>query len=109
MKGSDHSASLDETELIDLIKNIRIMERALGSSMKRKFNSEQACFIKLAKSLVSTRFIKKGEVITRDMITTKGPGTGISPLKMIYILEKKMRFTKDIEEDNVICEMDLED
>ena len=109
MKGSDHSASLDETELIDLIKNIRIMERALGSSIKRKFNSEQACFIKLAKSLVSTRFIKKGEVITRDKITTKGPGTGISPLKMKYILEKKMRFTKDIDEDNIICEMDLED
>ena len=29
--------------------------------------------IKLSKSLVSTRAIKKGEVITRDMLTTKGP------------------------------------
>tara|TARA_B100000795_G_C22796375_1_gene439554 strand:+ start:1280 stop:2329 length:1050 start_codon:yes stop_codon:yes gene_type:complete len=107
MKGGDHSASLEEPGLTKLIRDIKIMEEALGSSEKRRLSSEDSCFIKLSKSLVSNRKIFKDEVITRDMITTKGPGTGISPTKMKIILERKMRVNKDIEEDVVINDFDI--
>lgn len=107
MKGGDHAASLEEPGLIKLIRDIKVIETALGSECKRKLISENACFIKLSKSLVSTRAIKEGEVITRDMLTTKGPGNGISPMKMKYILERQLKATKDIEEDVVLHEGDL--
>ena len=51
--------------------------------------------------------VKEGEVITRDMLTTKGPGDGISPMKMIFILERKLKATRDLEEDVVLHDGDL--
>ena len=105
MKGGDHAASLEEPGLTKLIRDIRVIEEALGSDEKRKLPSEQKCFIKLAKSIVSTRDLKEGEIITRDMLTTKGPGSGISPARMGFIIGKK--FTRDIGEDCVIYNCDV--
>ena len=78
----------------------------LGSDNKIRLPSEQKCFIKLAKSIVSTRDLKKGDIITRDMLTTKGPGSGISPTRMGFIIGKTI--TRDIEEDSVIYNGDVE-
>ena len=106
MKGGDHAASLEEPGLTKLIRDIRVVEEALGSDEKRKLLSEEKCFIKLSKSIVSTRDLKKGEIITRDMLTTKGPGSGISPKRMGFIIGKTIN--RDIEEDSVIYERDIE-
>ena len=57
-------------------------------------------FYKLSKSLVSTRDIKKGEKITRDMLTTKGPGKGISPMNIHRIIGKIAN--QNIDEDVVL-------
>jgi sialic acid synthase len=105
MKGGDHAASLEEPGLTKLIRDIRVVEEALGSDEKRKLLSEEKCFIKLAKSIVSTRDLKEGEIITRDMLTTKGPGSGISPTRMGFIIGKTI--TKDIEADSVIYNDDI--
>jgi sialic acid synthase len=107
MKGGDHAASLEEPGLTKLIRDIRVIETALGSDAKRRLPEEQACFVKLAKSIVSTQRIPEGTLLTRDMLTTKGPGDGISPTMLRYILEKKATTTKDIEEDVVIYPDDI--
>lgn len=80
MKGGDHAASLESEGLSKLIRDIRALERALGGEEKRPQPSEKACTIKLRKSLVSACHIPKDTIITREMLTVKGPGTGISPL-----------------------------
>jgi sialic acid synthase SpsE len=100
MKGGDHAASLEPQGLTKLIRDIRIIEEAMGSFDKIRLPSEEKCFIKLSKSLVSTRNISKGEIITRDMLTTKGPGSGISPMDINSIIGKTAK--KDIEEDVVL-------
>jgi sialic acid synthase SpsE len=60
---------------------------------------------RLAKSVVSAVAIPKGTVITREMLTTKGPGTGISPMYLTNCVGKKA--AKDIEEDVVLYDADL--
>jgi sialic acid synthase SpsE len=60
---------------------------------------------RLAKSVVSAVAIPKGTVITREMLTTKGPGTGISPMYLMNCVGKKA--AKDIEEDVVLYDADL--
>tara|TARA_B100000123_G_scaffold235357_1_gene186234 strand:+ start:1937 stop:2977 length:1041 start_codon:yes stop_codon:yes gene_type:complete len=100
MKGGDHKASLNEEELTTLIKEIRIVETAMGNFCKKKLESEQKCFIKLSKSLVTTQKIKKGEKIKREHLTTKGPGDGISPMKMYLIIGRVVN--RDIDEDTVL-------
>ena len=53
MKGGDHSI-IRGTGLTKLIRDIRVIETALGSDAKRRLPAEESCFIKLAKSIVST-------------------------------------------------------
>lgn len=89
MKGGDHAASLESEGLAKLVRDIRALEKALGTCEKQPQPSEKACAIKLRKSLVSATFIPQGTTVTREMLTVKGPGTGISPLEIDNIVGKK--------------------
>lgn len=101
MKGGDHAASLEPAGLEYVCKYVRVCESAMGSPHKRKQEAEEACFVKLSKSVVSAVEIPVGTVITREMLTTKGPGRGISPMDLHLVVGKKA--LKDIEEDSVMC------
>lgn len=102
MKGPDHAASLEPPGLFKLIRDIQIIKKSMGSSKKRIQEREIPIQTKLAKSVVAAVDIPKGTVITREMLTVKGPNTGLSP-KYIYILPGK-RAVKDIKEDSAITE-----
>ncbi len=106
MKGSDHAASLEPGGLQKLIRDIRHIEVALGNGNKRMQESEAPYYKKLAKSVVTTVPIAKGAIITRDMLTTKGPGTGISPARMEEVIGKPVKI--DLQADVVIKEEEIE-
>lgn len=42
-KGSDHAASLEPSELAELVRSVRLVERALGSPTKQLLPCEMAC------------------------------------------------------------------
>ncbi len=89
MRGPDHRASLEPKELTKMINAIRNIEIALGSSIKRPSKSEIANIKIVRKSLVASQDIKKGEIFTEQNLTTKRPGTGLSPFKIIKFLGKR--------------------
>ena len=89
MRGPDHRASLEPKELTKMINAIRNIEIALGSSIKRPSKSEMANIKIVRKSLVASQDIKKGEIFTEQNLTTKRPGTGLSPFKIIKFLGKR--------------------
>ena len=103
--GSDHKTALDPMELIDLVKNIRIIEQTLGSHSKNIQLSEQSCIEKLCKSVTSLVNIKKGEILSENMITTKSPGNGIPANKFNDIIGSIVQ--KDIENDTTLQFSDL--
>lgn len=47
-KGSDHEASLIPSELAELVRSVRLVERALGSGAKRMLPCEKACHDKVS-------------------------------------------------------------
>jgi sialic acid synthase SpsE len=100
MKGSDHAASLDPVQFKELVDNIRRIEKILGKSKKIMYDELKPLREKLAKSIVTKKVIKKGTVIKRDMLTVKGPGTGISPLRIDDLVG--LIAEEDIEEDKLI-------
>jgi len=106
MKGGDHAASLEPGGLRKLTRDIRAFEEALGSPEKRVQASELPIRRKLAKSLVSAEPIGKGTALSARMLTTKGPGTGLSPARMGDVMGK--RVLRDIPEDTVIMEEDVQ-
>ena len=79
MIGPDHAASLEPMGLQRLVRNIRNIEKALGSPEKTMMPAERAVRDRLAKSIVARRDIPAGTKITADMLTVKGPGTGLKP------------------------------
>ncbi|MDZ4726916.1 MAG: N-acetylneuraminate synthase [Leptospira sp.] len=80
MTGPDHKASLDPNELKSLVKGIRNIESALGSSIKQASQSEMKNIPIVRKSIVAAKNIKKGEKFTETNLTTKRPASGINPM-----------------------------
>ncbi|HEY5750340.1 MAG TPA: N-acetylneuraminate synthase [Chryseolinea sp.] len=80
LPGPDHKASLEPSELIDMVRSIRNIEKALGSPLKRPSDSEKPN-VQVARKSVHLAVAKRsGEIIEeRDMIMLR-PGDGISPM-----------------------------
>ena len=106
MKGGDHSASLEPQGFAKMVRDIRAIEDAMGNSEKVIQESEAPVFKKLAKSIVSAVEITSGTPITIDMLTTKGPGTGLSPMRINELVGKTS--TRDIPADQVITKEDVQ-
>lgn len=81
MEGPDHKASLEPRELKQMVEGIRKTETALGSGIKQVSDSERKNRDVGRKSIVASVGIKKGEIFTKVNLTTKRPGTGISPMR----------------------------
>ena len=92
MKGGDHAASLEPLGFSKMVRDIRHIEDAMGDFDKKLQDSEKPVLKKLGKSIVTAKNIKKGEKITFDMLTTKGPGNGVSPTKYNDLIGKKLKY-----------------
>lgn len=100
MEGPDHKASLEPDELVAMVKSIRNIELALGSSIKSPSESEKPNMSIARKSIVANFEIKKGEVFTENNLSIKRPGSGISPMKWDEVIGTIA--SKDYTEDEQI-------
>lgn len=85
LPGPDHKASLEPHELRAMVAAVRNVEKAMGSGDKHPTDSEIGNKAVARKSIVAARHIKKGEILMDDNITTKRPGTGISPMRWLEV------------------------
>jgi len=97
LKGPDHKASLEPQELKRMINLIRDTEKILGSKSKKITKGEVKTKLLVRKSLVAKVNIRKGDILSIKNITSKRPGTGVSPFKIKKFLGKISRknFRKD--------------
>ena len=88
MDGPDHKSSINPEEVKAMVSSIRNIEKALGSSIKKPSKSEKPNIIMARKSIVASKSIKKGELFTENNLTTKRPGTGLSPMEWDSVIGK---------------------
>lgn len=81
LPGPDHVASLEPGELKAMVRGIRNVELALGDGVKRPMPSELPNRDIARKSIVAAVDIRAGEPLTPGNITTKRPGSGMSPMR----------------------------
>lgn len=103
--GPDQSVSIDFHDLYNLVDGIRKIELSLGSE-KKVHKNEKAIREWAFRSIVTKRPIKTGETITKEMIWSKRPGTGIPAHKMHTVIGKHA--THDIEENVLLKYEDFE-
>ena len=96
-EGPDHKASLNPDDFTRLVKEIRYVERALGSHEKVATSSELANSALIRKSVVAARSIAEGELFSEANLTTKRPGTGTQPKFFWSLLGKtaKKKYNED--------------
>lgn len=79
LSGPDHKASLEPYELKEMVRGIRVVEKALGSPIKAPVEAETEIRNVGRKSVVARIDIQEGVKITEEMLAFKRPGTGLSP------------------------------
>ncbi len=97
LPGPDHVASLEPKELKAMTVAIRHIEKAVGTGVKKVTASEQKNIAIARKSIIAARNIKAGELFTDENLTTKRPGSGISPMRWDDVVGKtaKRNFMED--------------
>ena len=98
MEGPDHKASLEPDELLMMVKAIRNVELAIGDGVKRPSKSEVKNKAIARKSIVAQKRILKGEAFTENNLTTKRPGTGISPMLWNEVIGQVAKKTFEVDE-----------
>lgn len=100
LPGPDHRASLDPDELTAMVKAIRNIETALGDGIKRVSESERPNIEVARKSIIASRDIKAGEILTEENLTVKRPGNGVSPMSWDKVIGT--RAIRDFRADHLI-------
>lgn len=101
MEGPDHAASLEPHKLKEMVKAIRNIELAIsGDGLKKPSDSEMKNIEIARKSIVASTAISKGEIFTKENLTSKRPGTGVSPMRWDEVIGNAA--TKDYSADDLI-------
>lgn len=104
MEGWDHKVSATKEELESIVKGAQRINNALGNfRIKATESVEQKA--EFRRSIVLTRAMKTGEVITADDIDYKRPGTGIKPEMTDFIIGLKIN--KNLDNDHILIKEDL--
>jgi N-acetylneuraminate synthase len=87
--GPDHAASIEPAQFRDMVEAIRSVELSLGDGRKIPQPIEIENIQVARKSIVAARTIAPGELFSRDNLTCKRPGEGITPFIFWDLLGKR--------------------
>ena len=106
MPGPDHRASLDPSELKEMVRAIRNVEKSIGDGIKKPVAAELENKKTVRRSLVARVDIPIGTYITGDMLDMRRPNTGIDPRDVDKVIGKKVN--KSVKASELIYFKDLE-
>ena len=100
LPGNDHYHAGDPEDFRRAIQNFKWINTILGSDEKRVLECELVPRREARRSLVLTKNMKAGEILKKDDLMAKRPGTGISPRYSEIVIGRKV--TRDLEEDSIL-------
>lgn len=100
LPGNDHYHAGDPDDFAKAINNFKLIKEIMGTEEKTVLPCEIIPRREARRSLVLTRDMKEGEVITQDDLIAKRPGVGISPAYQEIVVGRCVR--KDCKEDTIL-------
>lgn len=100
LPGNDHYHAGDPEDFKKAIRNFGWIDKVLGSAEKTVLDCEVVPRREARRSLVLTRDLKAGEVITESDVIPKRPGTGISPKYADIVIGRTIK--SDQSEDTIL-------
>jgi N-acetylneuraminate synthase len=100
LPGNDHYHAMTPEDAKKIVKGIEFIDEIRGVYEIKCLDTELAARNNARRSLVAVCDIKKGEFVTKEMLTFKRPGTGISPVEIDGIVGRVALV--DILEDTIL-------
>lgn len=100
LKGNDHYHAGDPNDFKKAIDNFKFIDIVLGCPDKTVLECEKIPRREARRSLVLTKDMKNGEIISASDLMAKRPGTGISPDNIDIIVGRKI--IGDFKEDTIL-------
>jgi N,N'-diacetyllegionaminate synthase len=100
LPGPDHWFSSDLVEMRDLVKTIREVELIMGNGDLLPTSSELEVRKQCRRSIVTLKNINKGDIINKDDLGFRRPGTGLPPKLINDIIGKTA--IKDLKTNTII-------
>lgn len=105
MPGWDHAISANPKELKEIVTESKNIAKALGNFHRTVSQDEEDKKLKFRRSIVTEKDLEKGQIIKKEDLTFKRPGTGIAPNEMKYVIGRKIN--RNFNEDELINWEDL--
>jgi N-acetylneuraminate synthase len=105
LHGNDHFHAMDVNDLKKFVKNIDIIQRLSGSYHKAPLPSEGISRLNARRSIVLSKNIKAGHVLSENDLISKRPAFGISPIHLDNIVGKVVRLS--LEKNHILKWSDL--
>lgn len=108
MEGPDHAASLEENEFSNLVTGSREIYEALGNNISNNRVFSQGEMINrenLGKSIVASKKLNKGHILTREDLNVLSPGQGLSPQFIEDLIGTKIN--RNMSSEDYFYESDL--
>lgn len=100
LKGNDHYHAMNDNDAKKILKGIDFINELLGNAELRCLDTEMIARQNARRSIVAAVNIPEGTKITKDMLTFKRPGIGISPSEIGSVIGKIA--SKNIKIDEII-------
>lgn len=92
LEGSDHKVSLLPAEFGQMVEMIRQVEDAMGESdVRRVSQGEVMNRANLAKSLIATRELQPGDVVSESAVSVRSPGRGLQPNRRAQLIGRTVQ------------------
>ncbi len=100
LEGNDHYHASDPKDFKKAIANFQWIDAVLGSGEKTVLDCEKTSRREARRSLVLTRDMEAGEVVTRQSVMAKRPGTGISPKFTDIVVGRRVK--ESLKKDTIL-------
>jgi N-acetylneuraminate synthase/sialic acid synthase len=94
LKGTDHAFSLEPAGMAKLVRDLKLVVKALGDGNKKFHDVEKGGIRKMGKMLVYSSDLKKGHTISAADLEIRSPLDGLSAANWDEVVGK--RLTKDV-------------
>ena len=100
LMGNDHYHAMDDSDAKNILSEIEYLDKICGCGELKALSTEEKARVNARRSIVASCDILKGSIITKEMLTFKRPGQGISPMFIEKVLGKIA--VKEIKKDEII-------
>lgn len=104
--GMDNQMATEPDEMKLMVDRCNNVQCAMGTKERVVMQAEQEQMLKMRRSVIVTRDMAVGEILTYETLDAKRPGTGISPALIDSLVGKKL--VRDVKADMLLEKEDIE-